>query len=57
MKALKFHFHDTDIQEIIKITDREYENLESLAKTLNITIQDVIRILITNGLRLEEFDV
>ncbi len=57
MKALKFHFHDTDPQEIIKITDREYENLERLAETLNITIQDVIRILIANGLRLEEFDV
>ena len=57
MKALKFHFHDTDIQEIIKINDREYENLERLAETLNITIQDVIRILIANGLRLEEFDV
>ena len=57
MKALKFHFHDTDPQEIIKITDREYENLERLAETLNIPIQDVIRILIANGLRLEEFDV
>ncbi len=51
MKTLKYHFYDIDTQEIIEITDTKYERLEHLAKTWNMTIQDVTRILIANGLK------
>jgi len=50
MKTLKFHFYDMDTQEIIEITDTKYERLEHLAKTWNMTIQDVTKILIANFL-------
>ena len=54
MKTLKFHYYNTDTQETVKITDTVYERLEHIAKIWNMTIQDVVRILITNGLKAKE---
>ena len=54
MRALKLHCYETNTQETVEITDIEYGKLTHLAKEWNVTIQDVFRIIITNGLRAKE---
>ncbi len=54
MRALKFHYYDMNTQETVKITDTIYERLEHVAKIWNMTIQDVVRVLIANGLKEKE---
>ncbi len=57
MKTLKFHYYETNTQETVEITDAEYGKLTHLAKEWNMTIQDVFRIIITNGLRAKEPEI
>ncbi len=54
MKTLNFHYYETNSQETVEITDTEYGKLTHLAKEWNMTIQDVFRIIIANGLREKE---
>jgi len=57
MKTLKFHYYDTNTQETVKITDTIYERLEHIAKMWNMTIQDVVIVLIANGLKEKEPEI
>ena len=57
MKTLKFYYYDTNTHETMNITDTQYVRLERLAKTWNMTIQDGIRIMITNRLKANEFGI
>ena len=54
MKTLKLHYCDSNTQETVEISDTEYGKLTHLAKEWNMTIQDVFRIIIANGLREKE---
>jgi len=62
MKKLKSYSYDPDIRNAVEIgdlefTDKEYEKLEIIAKSWNMAIPDAIRIIISNGLKAEEFRI
>ena len=57
MKSIGIIHWDTDEFDIIKLTDMQYERLERMAKERNMTIQEVIKIMIVNRLRAEQFGI
>ena len=57
MKTLKLQYYDTNTQETVEITDIEFGKLTHLTKEWNMTIQDVFRIIIANGLREKEPEI
>jgi len=62
MKTVKSYSYDPDIRDAVEIgdlefTDKEYENLEHLAESWNMTIQDMIRFIVTSFFKSKELGV
>jgi len=61
MKKLKINYYDSNIHDAVDIgdlelTDKEYENLDRIAKSWKMSIQEAFRVIISSGLRELELD-